>query len=112
MAVRGTVRGLATYYTDGTERLEIHIDKGVSQGLPTEEGQRVPITLVVGGRHYQAGLRSTADCNYVWISPDLTDVDGLDTKLAHVLSEAGFVKNQQVELEVSGRVVTLNTVRA
>lgn len=112
MAVRGAVRGLATYYTDGVERLEIHVDKGESQGLPTEEGQRVAITLVVGGRQYQAGLRSTADCNYVWISPDLTDTAGQDTKLAYVLPEAGFVKNQQVELEVSGRVVMLSTAVA
>jgi hypothetical protein len=107
MAITGAVRGLATYYTDGVERLEIHVNKGQIQGLPAKEGQRVPITLIVGGRSYEAGLRSTAECNYIWISPDLTDETGRDTRLAYVLSEAGFVKNQQIELEVSGRVATL-----
>ena len=112
MAVKGTIRGLATYYTDGVESLEIHVVKRKSRGLPTAEGQRISITLVVGERHYQAGLRSTVNCNYVWISPDLTDADGYDAKLAYVLPEAGFVKNQQVELEVSDRVVTLSTAGA
>ncbi len=109
MAVTGKIRGLATYYSNGVERMEIHVVKGKSQGLPTIEGQRVPITLVVGERHYQAGLRSTMDCNYVWISPDLTDADGNEIQLAYVLHEAGFVKNQQVKLGVSDRVVTLGT---
>lgn len=107
--MREKIRGLATYYTNAVERMEIHVVKGKSQGLPATKDQRGSITLVVGERHYQAGLRSTVDCNFVWVSPDLTDADGNETKLAYVLPDAGFVKNQQVELGVSDRVVTLST---
>ena len=89
--------------------MEIHTDKAVSGRLPIKEFEGVPITLVIGGRSYEAGLRSTAGCNYAWVSPDLTDADGRGTMLAYVLPAAGLVKNQQVELDVFGRVAALNT---
>src|SRR5687768_15131628 len=82
MAISGTVRGLGANYRDGVERLEIHVGKAGCRGLPVAEGQRVPITLVFGGKRYEAGLRSKADYDYVWVCPDVTDEQGRGTKLS------------------------------
>ncbi len=111
MAVRGAIRGLGNWYVDGgLEALEINVDKAESHALPAVEGQRIPIALIVGGGSYNAGLRATRNHRKVWICPDATDATtGRAIKLAHVLRDAGFKKNQQVELEVSGSVVTLGT---
>lgn len=107
----GVVRGLDTYYADGQERFEIHIGKAESLRLPAQDGQRVPITLVITGRHYRAGIRSTSRCKYVWICPDLIDAAGRATKLSYVLLDAGLVKNERVELAVLADVVTLSAKR-
>lgn len=110
MKIRGKVRALGDVYADGFERLEIHVKKDESQGLPHQEGQRVLITLVINGQSYEAGLRSTSDCPYVWVSPDLIDANGQATKLAHVLHQAGMQKNQEVELEASNNQIAVTAV--
>jgi hypothetical protein len=43
----------------------------------------------------------------VWVSPDLKDNRGNKVSLARVLTKNGFKKNQKVQLEVSGKFVTL-----
>ena len=58
-------------------------------------------------RNYEAGLGATARMPVVWISPDLKDKNGDKISLAHVLTENGFIKNQKVQLEVTGKLVTL-----
>lgn len=103
------VRSTGGQYADGAEPLEIWVPKADADGLPAEEGRRVSITLVVSGQRFTAGLRRTADCPYVWISPDLVDETGRGTKLAHVLAATGVAKNQSVFLDPAGDVITLTS---
>ena len=110
MSITGVVRGLSTFDTNGVERQEIHVNKTQARGLPYVEGSRVEITLIVDGHQYAAGLRCTEDNKYVWICPDLQDVTGESVKLVQVLAAAGFGKNQRLELECCGDVVTVRPV--
>jgi hypothetical protein len=107
MAVFGNVRGLSNYYKDRVERQEIHVEKQEAQGLPITLGCRVLITLVINGERFAAGLRSTRRCKVVWICPNMTDSQGGAVRLADALEEAGFKKNQRVELVVAGNAVTV-----
>jgi hypothetical protein len=106
MQIMAKVWGLGKRYKDGTEQLELAVYDEDWQALPIRLGERVPITLVVGGQRYKAGLRSTTRAG-AWISPDLLDNAKRPTKLAYVLPKSGYEKNQSVMLEVSGTVVTL-----
>ncbi len=103
----GTIRGLGKFYADGKEIFEIWVLKNKSQGLPFVEGSRVPIALILNGQQFEAGLRSTKNCEYVWICPDLVNDGGKPQKLAHVLNDNGFQKNQRVGLGINGRTVNL-----
>ena len=96
MIIIGIIRGLSNFYADGQERMEIWVHKNKSQGLPFVEGTRVPITLILNGQHYEAGLRSTKSWDVVWICPDLINEYGKSVKLAHVLIDNCFQKNQGV----------------
>src|SRR6266571_8574171 len=100
--VRGKVREVGGLYANGLERLEIHIDKDGASGLPNEDGKRVSIKLLIGGRQYMAGIRSTKRNPYVWISPNLMDDNNQKISLSQALSNEGMAKNQNVELELSG----------
>ena len=106
----GIIRGLGKFYADGMEVLEIWVHKNKSKGLPVVEGSRVPITFILNGEQYEAGLRSTRNCDYVWICPDLINEYGQPVKLSHVLSKSGFQNNQRVGLGLHGRTVTLSRV--
>ena len=92
-------------YADGRERLEIHVPKERAGKLPHHDGQRITITLLVGGNTYRAGIRATRDNTYVWICPDLSDQTEKKTNLATVLSQNGFKNNQSVRLIVYDKLV-------
>ncbi len=105
MRMKGKVREVGGHYANGLERLEIHIDKDSSQGLPNEDGMRVPIKLVIGARQYTAGIRSTKRNPYVWICPNLTDDNNQRVSLSQALLNEEIAKNQNVELELSGNQI-------
>ena len=106
--VPAIIRGLGQTYSDGVERMEIHIAIGFADHLPHEFGHRVPITMSIGGTQYLAGIRATINNPYIWICPDIKSEQGKPKKLAHVLSDAGFNKNDHVSLTVSGNSVSLS----
>jgi len=89
------------------ERLEIWIAKKKADPLPYQDHVRVPMNLKIGNNFYQAGLRSKPKVFYVWICPDLLDREGRKISLASALKEAGFAKNQKVDLRVDGDAVTV-----
>lgn len=103
----GKVRGLATFYSSGLERHEIHIDKKYAEKLPCKNGERVDINLYIGKCGYRAGIRITENNNYIWICPNLQMKTGKSITLAEVLRENEFVKNQIVHLNVSGSEIQL-----
>ncbi len=102
MKVFGKVTGMSQFYKDGLERMYIEVKKREASSLPYEDDRRVAIDLVIGNERYRAGVRTTPSYPSVWISPDLNDGT---PKLAEVLVEAGFRKNQSVILEVEGQTV-------
>lgn len=105
--VKGTIRGLGDLYPDGTERMEIHLPSDRTNGLPYSDGNRVPLELQINGDHYRAGLRATVSNPYIWISPDLKTKDGVSEKLAHVLTKAGFKKNDKIFLVIDGKNIVV-----
>jgi hypothetical protein len=109
MAIRvnAKVRGLGQRYRDGLEMMSVDVNKAEAEGLPFAEGRRVPITLLIGGEAYAAGMRTTPRMTLVWISPDLVGPGEERTKLARVLDRNGFQKNQAVFLYVDGDRIRL-----
>jgi hypothetical protein len=105
--VNAAIRGLGDRYADGTERIEIHVPSDHARGLPYTCDIRVPVVLHVGGERYNAGLRATAQNTYVWICPNVIAKDGTRKKLAHIVADAGFKKNDRVFLVVDGRDIVL-----
>jgi hypothetical protein len=105
----GYIRGLSRFYKDdGLEHMEIRIDKKYAASLPHRDNQRISITLVIGEKSYNAGIRSTPANEYVWICPDLKD--DLERKmgsLARALTNNGFQKNQRVILDVEGNTIKI-----
>ena len=110
--VNAVIRGLGKRYADGTEPIEIHVSTNRANGLPYCYGTRVSITLYVNGVPYHAGLRATIDNNYVWICPNTTAMDGTPNKLAHIIADAGFKKNELISLLVDGADIRIETVNS
>jgi hypothetical protein len=105
--VRGTIRGIAKRYVDGTEAMEIWVPSDRAHGLPYTNGIRTPINLTINGRQYAAGLRATVNNSYVWICPNIKTMDDRLEKLAHVLASAGFKKNDKVFLVTNGNSIEM-----
>jgi hypothetical protein len=100
--VSGKIRGLGTHYVSDLERMEIHVKAEDAGALNPVFGHRVPFSLEIGKETYQAGLRATERNSYVWICPDLTNSRHERLKLAEVLTEHRFQKNQPVTLSFNG----------
>jgi len=60
--IKGKVRGLSPFYLDGTERVEIWIDKRYQNSLPARNNQKIPVKLFFNSESYEAGLHMTANC--------------------------------------------------
>lgn len=105
--VNAVVRGLGKPYADGTEPIEIHILRNHAHGLPFSYDRRIAVTLTVNNETYHAGLRATVDNKYIWICPDIKTKDGAKKKLAHIIGDAKFKKNDCVILEVNGTDIVL-----
>lgn len=105
--IRAHVRDLGKApYQDGSPKLEIWIPLSARERLPVIDDTRVIVRFWVGDREFQAGLRATKRNQYFQICPDLTDGTGSQT-LGQVLTEAGFVANNPVDLLVVGREIRL-----
>lgn len=105
--VNAAIRGLGNRYGDGTERIEIHVPSDNAHGLPYSHDIRVPVVLHISGEPYHAGLRATKNNNYVWICPNVKANDGTRKKLADIIANAGFKKNDRVFLVVDGMDIVL-----
>lgn len=105
--VNAVIRGLGKPYADGTEPIEIHVSTDRANGLPYRYDTRVPIVLHINGKSYQAGLRATKDNSYVWICPNAKTEDGTQIRLAHIVTDAGFKKNDRISLLVDGKDIRL-----
>jgi hypothetical protein len=104
----GYIRGLAQYYADGVERMEIWIAKSLASSLPHRDNQRIPVALKIGETIYAAGIRSTPANAYVWICPDLKNEFGRRVSLASALINNGYLKNQLVSLDVEDNKVSIS----
>ena len=67
------VRGLGDKYKNGDERIEFHLVKEKNQKFPHIYNKRLNTLLIFEDDTYKAGIRSTKDCEYIWICPDLKD---------------------------------------
>jgi hypothetical protein len=105
--VAGKVAGLGNYYANGLERLEVWVNKEDARPLPYEEGERVGVELIIGSRHYRAGLRATRRNPYVWVCPNLEDEHGERTNLAEVFAQFGIARNEVVVLDVTESTIHL-----
>lgn len=99
--IKGKVRGLSLFYSDGTERVEIWINKKYKNSLPAKNNQRIPVKLLFGSESYNAGLRMTPKCSVVWVCPNLK-LNGSKVRLADIMERWGFQKNDTLEVSVSG----------
>lgn len=109
--VKGTITYNGYVYKNGLEGLEIWVDKKEGKGLPNEYGKRVPIDLSIRREKYTAGLRSTVNCPYIWICPDLRDKNGKKISLAEVLKENNLGRNERVALLVNRKHIFLRPLR-
>jgi len=108
--VRGTGKTYKTGKAKGLEHIEIWIDKEHADTLPVIKDDASPIQLLFGNKRYTAKLRHTSRNKYVWISPDMVDDETQEkTKMAFVLKNEGFYKNQAIGLRIRGSVMTVTS---
>ena len=100
--VKAKVRGLSIFYSDGTEIVEIWINKKYKSLLPAKNNQRIPIFLTVSNHSFMAGLRMTPKCPVLWICPNLED-KGEKVRLADVMENNNFRKNDALLISVLGK---------
>lgn len=98
--IKGKVRGLSLFYQDGRERVEIWIDKRYQSSLPARNKQRIPVRLFFNSEPYDAGLRMTLKCPYVWICSNL-EAKGKKIRLADILEKYGIKKNETLSMLIS-----------
>jgi hypothetical protein len=101
MRVDATVRGTGQRYADGVEALTIDISKHLAADFCCPEHGPKEIRLVIDGTEYQAVLRTTARMPVIYVTRRLKAPTGEQARLADVLSESGFTKNQSVVLQSS-----------
>jgi len=106
--IDGVVRDLSKDYADGTPNFEIHVPMDRADGLPYQIGERVKVSVNIGGVEYQAGLRATTENKYAWVCPDLYASDGQRLKLGRLLIDAGYKANDQVHLLADGTLLTIH----
>ncbi len=98
--ITGIVRGTGQKYLDGTERLEIWVNKRGEQRFLNIDSMRVPVTLAIGAEQYTGGVSFTRGNPPIWINPDLKDRNGRTVSLSNALKLAGVDKNQRVVLKI------------
>jgi len=96
-----TVRGLSNRYKNGDERIEFHLSKEKNKSFPHEYNKRLDALLILKDDMYKAGIRSTKDCEYIWICPDLRDQNNKKIRLSDLAKKCGLVKNQIIFLDIS-----------
>lgn len=106
--VKGKIRGLGQNYSNGVEKLEIQIPLKFANKLPITLNQPVAVSLKIESITFAAGLRSTSNNPYIWISPNLELKDGTERKLTNILLSKGYKKNDDVYLSVNGNKIVLN----
>jgi hypothetical protein len=99
LTVYGKIVGTAQFYTDNVERLEILLYRNQDHGLPLKLGYRVPFSFTIGNSTLTAGMRINGQ-GYPWICADLYNQRKEKSRLADVLRENGFKKNQRVLLHI------------
>lgn len=88
----------SNYYSDGSDYLEIHINKKAIENIPFVDGERVEVPLMANNERCIAGIRMTANNNYVWICPDVK-INSVKSRLSDFLSHINAIKNSDVILE-------------
>ena len=100
MVYKGFVRGLGNFYANGDERVEIHIPKTKATSFPHENGNRIGVELKFNTGMYLGGVRATTKNSYIWICPDLIELEGKKVNLSSVIKENGFIKNEKISLNI------------
>jgi hypothetical protein len=97
------------FYSNGLEVIELFVSTG-SKHLPRPpKGQRVPVTLAVGGAAYTAGLRTYPPTGDVYLCRDLVDVQsGARTSLARVFDNSGVPTDKPITVHVEGDTWTVS----
>ena len=101
----GTITRIG-YYRDALPKLVITLKKNDSLGMPFRDGERIPVSFVINGRCFTAGIRTTNRSATVMISPDLNDSEQQPVRLTDLLYDFGRDKiNSRVELTIKDGVI-------
>src|SRR6266566_3359471 len=85
----------------------IWINKKDASLLPYQLGARVKVKLCVNGTTYEAGLRSTEKCPFVWVCPDMLDGAAQKVSLARVSRANNLEKNEKILLSCVQSVIQI-----
>ena len=104
--MHGTVTRVG-YYRDSLPKLVITVKKNGSLPIPYQDGERVPITFVIRGKCFTAGIRTTNHSTTVMISPDLNDAESKPVRLTDLLYDCGWNgKNSHIELRIEDGAIS------
>src|SRR4051812_32184794 len=88
--VRGVVRGRGKNqtYVDGVQPVTVHFLREENPDWPYENSVRIEARMKIGANWYTGGvLLRTSPPPLVSLCPDLVDEDGVEVRLADLLSE-------------------------
>ena len=104
--MHGTVTRIG-YYRDSLPKLVITVKKTGLLPIPYQDGARFPITFVIKGKCFTAGVRSTNHSATVMISPDLNDAESNPVRLTDLLYDCGWTgKDSHIELRIEDGAIS------
>lgn len=87
------------FYNDCVPMVQIHAPDPTNC-MNIGEGERRDITIIIGGIKYIAGIRYWPRSSELKVCQDIKGFDGLEYRLADLLSKTGTVPNSKVSLNI------------
>lgn len=106
----GCARGLSQYYQDGTERMEIHINKKYENYFPNVYSKAFPIDVTIDNKKYTFFFRKTEKCEYLWFCPYVY-YKNKKMRLSDLLIQNNISKNDKLKIKKIQHLILNNNFR-
>lgn len=98
------------FYNDCVPMIQIHAPDPTNC-LDIKEGERRVVTITVGDTKYIAGIRYWPRTSELKVCQDIKGLDGLDYRLADLLSNIGIIPYSKVSLSIFDNSIVVTELK-